>query len=143
MSSEPPRHAFRLLLVEDNAADVYLIQRVLKRAGVECEMTVVSDGEAAIEYFRDAGNRATPPDLMLLDLNLPRKDGAEVLEAIRADSGLAGIRVAVMTTSSSPQERDRIEHLGVEQYITKGADLDDFGKIGIMIKEIIQRAPKR
>jgi CheY-like chemotaxis protein len=129
---------FRLLLVEDNDADVYLIDRVLKRAGVECEMTVVADGDAALAYLRNPDNRGDGrPDLAVLDLNLPKKGGAEVLEAIRGDSELATIPVAVMSSSSSPQEKARLENLGIERYITKGPDLADFDKIGAAIAEIV------
>jgi len=88
----------RVLLVEDNAADVVLLQEALREGGVELDLEVATDGERAMTDLRDG----MLPDLVLLDLNLPRKDGREVLAEMKADPALAEVPVIVLTTSQSP-----------------------------------------
>jgi chemotaxis family two-component system response regulator Rcp1 len=91
----------RVLLVEDNEADVVLMQEALREAAVSAELEVARDGEQALVALR--GQRPLP-DLVLLDLNLPRKDGREVLEEAKADPELCGVPILVLTTSQSPAD---------------------------------------
>ncbi len=138
MSPGAEARVFRLLLVEDNEADVYLIRLALKEAGLNCELTVIPDGAAALSFLLNPENHeGARPDLVLLDLNVPRKSGTELLEALRSNSDLAHLPVAVMTSSSSPLDEEKIERLGVERFFTKGTNLEDFLKIGAELKEII------
>lgn len=117
-----------ILLVEDNPGDVRLTLEALKGGKVRNHVSVVEDGEAALAFLRRAGRYAGAPrpDLILLDLNLPRKDGREVLAEVKADEGLRGIPVVVLTTSSADQDVLRVYHLHANCYISKPVELDRF-----------------
>jgi chemotaxis family two-component system response regulator Rcp1 len=117
-----------ILLVEDNPGDVRLTREALKEGKVLNKLNVVTDGHEAIEFLRREGEYgdAPRPDLILLDLNLPRKDGREVLAEIKAHESLRRIPIVILTTSKA--ERDVIQsyNLGVNCYISKPVDLDQF-----------------
>lgn len=117
-----------ILLVEDNPGDVRLTQEALKENKMLNHLSVVVDGEDAISFLRQEGEYATAirPDLILLDLNLPRKDGREVLAEIKADEHLKRIPVVVLTTSSAEQDILKSYDLHANCYITKPVDLDQF-----------------
>jgi len=120
-----------ILLVEDNPGDVRLTVEALKDAKVRNRLTVVGDGEAALAYLRREGRyaEAQRPDLILLDLNLPRKDGREVLQEIKADESLRSIPVVVLTTSQAEQDIAKSYNLHANCYITKPVDLDRFVEV--------------
>lgn len=117
-----------ILLVEDSAADIRLTQEALRDAKFANELHVVRDGERALDYLHNRGEFADAPrpDFVILDLNLPRKDGKEVLREIKGDPELRAIPIAVLTTSS--QERDIVQsyQLGANCYLTKPLDIDEF-----------------
>jgi CheY-like chemotaxis protein len=129
----------RILVIEDNPADVALLRLALESADVDCELTVIEDGAEALEFIRQLESSLpnSMPDLTILDLNLPKIDGFEILQAMRADKIFAGAPVAVLSSSSSPRERARIDVFQVRQYITKPADLDEFMKIGLIVKSLL------
>jgi len=118
-------------LVEDNPADVRLTQEVLKDAKVHNILTVAKDGVEAMALLRGEGNHeaALRPDLILLDLNLPKKDGRELLQEIKSDETLRVIPVIVLTTSTSEEDIIRSYGLHANCYITKPVDLDHFVKV--------------
>jgi CheY-like chemotaxis protein len=120
-----------ILLVEDNPGDVRLTQEVLRDGKVRNNMSVVMDGVDAISFLRQTGEYAGAPrpDIILLDLNLPKKDGREVLADIKADPDLKHIPVVVLTTSSAEQDIFRSYDLHANCYITKPVDLDQFIKV--------------
>jgi chemotaxis family two-component system response regulator Rcp1 len=120
-----------ILLVEDNPGDVELTAVALRQGKVYNQMHVVEDGEAALAFLRrQAPYAGAPrPDVILLDLNLPRKDGREVLAEIKADEGLKQIPVIVLTTSAAEEDILRAYNLAVNCYITKPVDLDQFIKV--------------
>lgn len=120
--------AVEVLLVEDNPGDVRLTQEALKDGRVLVNLTVAADGVEALEILHRRGPHADKarPDLILLDLNLPKKNGREVLEAIKADDDLKPIPVIVMTTSKAEQDIHRAYHLNANCYVTKPVDLDEF-----------------
>lgn len=126
-----PIAAIELLLVEDNAADVRLTEEALKEGRVRNNLHVVRDGVEALEFLRREGKyRDAPrPDLILLDLNLPRKDGREVLSEIKQDPDLRLIPVVVLTTSSTEADIMRSYKLHANCYITKPVDLEQFFKV--------------
>ena len=128
MSSAQP---IEILLVEDNPADVRLTQEALKEGKVRNNLHVARDGIEAIEFLRRVGKHANAvrPDLILLDLNLPRKDGREVLADIKADPDLKAIPVVVLTTSSAEQDIFKSYKLHANCYITKPVDLDQFVQV--------------
>ncbi len=124
-------HPIEILLVEDSAADVRLTREALKEARVCNNLHVVGDGVAAIEFLRRQGkhNDAPRPDLMLLDLNLPRKDGREVLAEVKSDDDLKRIPVVVLTTSKAEEDIIRSYNLHANAYITKPVELTQFLKV--------------
>jgi chemotaxis family two-component system response regulator Rcp1 len=117
-----------ILLVEDNPGDVRLEIEALKEARIIISPNVVGDGAEAMEYLRKKGKfvNAKKPDLILLDLNLPKKDGREVLAEIKADDDLKRIPVVVLTTSKDEVDILRSYDLHANAYIIKPIDLDQF-----------------
>ena len=120
-----------ILLVEDNPGDAELTAEALRHGKVYNQMQVVEDGEAALAFLRHEGKYpdVPRPDVILLDLNLPRKDGREVLAEIKADDELKQIPVIVLTTSEAEEDILRAYNLAVNCYITKPVDLDQFIKV--------------
>ncbi len=120
-----------ILLVEDNPGDVRLTVEALKEAKVINHLTVVKDGVEALAFLRRQGSYTTAPrpHLILLDLNLPRKDGREVLADIKADDNLKRIPVVVLTTSQDEQDVLKSYNLHANCYITKPVDLDQFVRV--------------
>ena len=123
----------RILQVEDNDADVRLTREALREGGDDVRLSAVADGEQALAYLRRAAGYedALRPDVVLLDLNLPRMGGLEVLEAMRADPVLAPIPVIVLTSSRSEGDVDASYARGANAFVVKPQDLDAFiGLIG-------------
>ncbi len=120
--------SMEILLVEDNPADVRLMLEAFRETRVENTLHVAEDGIEAMAYLRHEGDYANVPrpDIVLLDLNLPRKNGHEVLAEIKSDPSLKRIPVVIMTTSSSPEDICRSYDLQANCYITKPADIDRF-----------------
>ena len=126
-----------ILLVEDNAPDVRLTLEALKDAKVRNNLHVAHDGVEAMAFLRKEGEfKGVPrPDLILLDLNLPRKDGREVLDEIKSDEKLEHIPVVILTTSQAEQDIIRSYHLRANAFITKPVDLDQFFNVVRTIEE--------
>ncbi len=124
-------NSIEILLVEDNAADVRLTKEALRDAKVQNRLHVATDGVEAIEFLRRQGNftNAPRPDLILMDLNLPRKDGREVLEEIKADDKLKMIPVVVLTTSHAEEDIIRAYGLHANCYVTKPIDFPQFMEV--------------
>ncbi len=120
-----------IFLVEDNKADVRLIQEAFKNSSLSHEMLTVRDGMEAMAFLRREGeyNAAPRPDLILLDLNLPKKDGREVLAEIKTDSKLKRIPVIVLTTSQNEDDIFHSYDLHVNCYITKSRNISQLFKI--------------
>lgn len=120
-----------VLLVEDNPGDVRLTREALKDAKVLNHLSVVADGVEALEFLRRGGRHAGAPrpDLILLDLNLPKKDGREVLEEIKRDPKLQHIPVVVLTSSQAEQDILESYRLKANAYVTKPVDLEQFLKV--------------
>jgi CheY-like chemotaxis protein len=112
-----------ILLVEDNAGDVRLTREALTEAEVDVDLVAVPDGEQALDFLRGDDE---PPELILLDLNLPKKNGLEVLEEIKADPDLRRVPVIMLTTSSSARDIAACYDRGVNCYVVKPLELDDF-----------------
>jgi CheY-like chemotaxis protein len=128
MSVLPAGRAARVLLVEDNEADVRLTREALRESGATIRMAAVTDGELALSYLRrEPGyEEVSRPDLVLLDLNLPRKNGLEVLEEMRADPDLACIPVIILTTSSAQHDVVACYSRGANCFVVKPLELDAF-----------------
>jgi CheY-like chemotaxis protein len=119
---------FEILLVEDNPGDVLLTQEAFREGRLAHRLSVVEDGEEAIQFLRREGayEFAPKPDLILLDLNLPKKDGRELLAEIKEDPALRYIPIIVLTTSDAEQDVWKAYKLHANCYLTKPVDLDDF-----------------
>jgi two-component system, chemotaxis family, response regulator Rcp1 len=117
-----------ILLVEDNPGDVRLTREALKEGKVRNNLYVAPDGVEALRFLKREGEHADAvrPDLILLDLNLPRKDGREVLEEIKQDAVLRSIPVVILTSSQAEQDICRAYALHANCYVTKPVDLDQF-----------------
>ncbi|HWS77344.1 MAG TPA: response regulator [Thermomonas sp.] len=123
-----------ILLVEDNPDDVELTRIAFAEAGSEHQLTVVSDGAEAVDYLLGRGryadrNTADLPTLVLLDLNLPKLDGREVLQAIRAETATRSLPVVVLTTSAEPFDVDEVYALGANSYIQKPVEFERFVEV--------------
>jgi two-component system response regulator len=120
-----------VLLVEDDPGDVVLTKEAFADNKVGNNLHVVSDGEEALRFLRQEGEFAESPrpDLILLDLNLPRKDGREVLEEVKEDPDLRRIPVVVLTTSEAEEDILRSYHLHANAYVAKPVDFDQFIKV--------------
>jgi chemotaxis family two-component system response regulator Rcp1 len=137
-----------ILLVEDNPADVRLTVEVFKDSRITNHISVAADGEEALDFLRKRGKYADEikPDLVLLDLNLPKKDGREVLTEIKADPDLKAIPIIVLTTSDADQDVWKAYDSGVNCYITKPVDLEKFIRIFHSIEDfwlMIVKLPSR
>ena len=147
MTPSPNGRPIDILLVEDNAGDARLTVEALRESKVSNSVSVVKGGVQAIAYLRGRGQfaDATRPDLILLDLNLPRKDGREVLAEIKEDDDLKRIPVVVLTTSQAEQDILRAYDLHANCFITKPADLEQFLKVVRTIEDFwltIVKLPK-
>ncbi len=120
-----------ILLIEDNPGDVELTKIALEDSKISVNLNVVEDGVEAIAFLRREGKytQVPHPDIVLLDLNLPKKDGREVLAEIKADEKLKRIPVVVLTTSQAEEDVLRVYNLSANCYITKPVDFDQFVKI--------------
>jgi two-component system response regulator len=120
-----------ILLIEDNPGDVRLTQEVLKEGKISNHLNVVEDGAQAIDFLHRHGRfaHAPRPDLILLDLNLPRKNGREVLAEIKLNTDLKRIPVVVLTTSQAEEDVLQVYDLNANCYIVKPIDLEQFIKV--------------
>jgi chemotaxis family two-component system response regulator Rcp1 len=128
MSEIAEPRAVEILLVEDNEGDVRLTREALREGHLRNRLHVVGDGERALDFLYRRGEYADAPrpDLILLDLNLPRRDGREVLADIKNDASLKRIPVVVLTTSRSEEDLVRMYNLHANCFITKPVDFDQF-----------------
>jgi two-component system, chemotaxis family, response regulator Rcp1 len=117
-----------ILLIEDDLEDAGMTIEALRNGDVPCRISLVRDGEEAMEFLlrREKYRRAPQPDLILLDLNLPKKSGREVLAEVKAEPRLAALPVVVLTSSATHQSILQAENLHVESYLVKPVDLEHF-----------------
>jgi CheY-like chemotaxis protein len=128
MTPKPAGQPIEVLLVEDDPGDVLLIKEAFDFNKVHNNLNVVNDGEQALAYLRREGEyaKALRPDLVLLDLNLPRKDGREVLAEVKADERLRAIPIVVLTTSEAEEDVLKSYQLHANAYVTKPVDFERF-----------------
>ena len=126
-------------MAEDNKGDIYLIEEALTVHGVNATLHVVPDGEAAIDYLQqaEADGPALPPHLVLLDLNLPRKTGHDVLRHIRKSARFGGLPVLIVTSSDAEIDRTQAQILGVSGFFRKPSNFDEYLKIGELVRQVL------
>jgi two-component system, chemotaxis family, response regulator Rcp1 len=129
-----------ILLAEDNDGDVFLVRRALEKRGVQHELTVARNGEEAIQFLDGAEKdpKYEVPDLIVLDLNLPKVDGTQVLARIRKTDSLRRTPVIVLTSSDSPKDRESAMELGANLYFRKPTDLQSFMHLGEVVERILR-----
>jgi two-component system, chemotaxis family, response regulator Rcp1 len=131
--------AARILVIEDNASDVFLLDRALKKQDLQFELVHLLSGGDALAFIRRQGAyaKSATPDLILVDLNLSRYTGEDILREIQSAAHLGGVPVCVWSSSKSPRDTTRLKELGVSQFITKPSGLDQFMEIGKTIKDLL------
>jgi DNA-binding response OmpR family regulator len=129
----------RILVIEDNRSDVFLLQRALHQQNLRFELIHLLSGSDALTFIRRQGAYADAavPSLILLDLNLSKYTGEDILREIRGTSELAGVPVCVWSSSRSPRDEAMLKDLGIARFITKPAGLDQFMEIGKTIKDLV------
>ncbi|MBV9441924.1 MAG: response regulator [Acidobacteriaceae bacterium] len=128
-----------MLVVDDNDADVVLIQDAIQAADLALTVHVVKDGDEAVRFFdrADTDNDMTPPDLVILDINLPKRPGTEVLRHMRQSQRSRGALVLAVSTSDSARDRQQMSDLGANGYFRKPSEYDEFIKLGDVIKNLL------
>jgi CheY-like chemotaxis protein len=126
----------KILLVEDNAGDARLMVEVFQESSTPVQVSIVTDGDQALAFLRREGKymEAVQPDLILLDLNLPRKDGREVLLELKDDPALRTIPVMILTSSPSREDRRQAATVGVERFLNKPMGLEEYY---VLVQEIV------
>jgi CheY-like chemotaxis protein len=132
---------YEILVAEDNPADIGLVREALRKYEVDCSLSLVYDGAQAIVYINrlDADPGAPRPDLILLDMQLPKRTGAEVLRCIRSTERYRRIPVIVMTGGDSNMAREKAVSDPAVSYFTKPCDLNAFLELGLMVRHILTR----
>jgi CheY-like chemotaxis protein len=128
----------KILVIEDNTADVHLLRIALEAAGVQADLEHASDGEEAVKIV--SGTNGRRPKLIVLDVNLPKISGDEVLRKIRVQPNLAKTPVLVFTSSQADEDRRKMERLGANAFVTKGRDLSEFLQVGQILKGMLAAA---
>ena len=128
-------HPLDVVLIEDNSADVYLINRALKQAGLDFHLRTFKNGEDAITFIRRLDQKGAP-DLFVVDWNLPRVHGMEILQAMGLSASLTHTPRIVLTSSESQDDKSEVERLG-GVFFSKPRSLDEFMKIGCRIKSML------
>ena len=139
MKHAPVMLAARILVIEDNDSDVYLLDRALKKQAFPFELVHLLNGGEALAFVRRQGTYAASavPNLILLDLNLSKYTGEDILREIRGTAYLAGVPVCVWSSSRSRRDESLLKELGVSRFIPKPSGLEQFMEIGKTIKDIL------
>ena len=129
----------RILVIEDNSADVFLLRRALNKQETRFELICLTDGDDALAFIRREGAyaHAALPNLILVDLNLPKCDGKDILREIQHTRHLVGVPVCAWSSSQSLRDRDLLAELGVVRLITKPSGLDQFMEIGKILSDLL------
>jgi CheY-like chemotaxis protein len=128
-----------VLLAEDNRGDVLLVSQALRQHHIDHELQLVEDGEQALKHMATMGKPGFPPcpDVLLLDLNLPMVDGQQVLREFRNHPECADTPVIVISSSYAIKDREPLAQFHISRYFRKPSDLDEFMKLGAVVKEVI------
>ncbi len=134
-----------MLIVEDNESDVFLIREAIEATKLPLRLHVVEDGEQAVRFFDQADSNASVPcpAVVILDINLPKKQGGDVLKHMRQSHKCASALVIAVSTSDSVQDRERMRNLGANRYFHKPSEYDDFMKLGDLVKALLGDPPRQ
>ena len=131
----------RILLAEDNRGDMLLVQESLREHQIMHDLHIVRNGQEALDYIGRIGKTGEVPcpDLILLDINLPKGDGSTVLGEIRRRPESAHVPVIVVTSSDSPKDKERMSRLGISYYFRKPTVYEEFIQLGGIVKQVLER----
>lgn len=140
-----------VLLIEDNPSDVHVIRRALRQSGIQMQIQVMSDGEQALSFLAqfespeqsEGGHGQDPPSLILLDWNLPRVSGPDLLAYIRRSDSLRGIPVVVVTSTNSPADVAEMRRLKANAHFRKPTDLDAYLALKAIVLDLLSEPPER
>ena len=134
-------HPYQILLAEDSAADVSIVRMALRDQNFDHVLHVARDGEEAIAFIEKADNDSTAPgpDLLLLDMHLPRYNGEQILQRLRSTERYAQTPVVVMTSSAAPEDQARAQKHAALFYFQKPSRLDEFIQLGVIVRDILAR----
>jgi two-component system, chemotaxis family, response regulator Rcp1 len=130
----------QILVIEDSKTDVFLIREAIEGSQIDADIEIVRDGEAATRYFdaADGNENARCPDLVLLDLNLPKKSGVQVLKHLRGSIRCRHVKVLIVSSSDAPQDRGSVENFAVEGYFKKPTNYAGFMSLGPIVKHLLE-----
>jgi CheY-like chemotaxis protein len=126
-------------LAEDCRADIYLVRKALAQSGLDHELFVVEDGGGAMSLLDRIGRDVPRPDVLLMDLNLPKVDGAELIRLFKQNPDCKSVPVIVVTSSDSPKDRARTAELGISAYFRKPSELAEFMRLGSLVREVLSK----
>ncbi len=134
----------RILLIEDAEPDVFLVREALRQAGISGELTVLDDGEKAVDFIDrlDRDSNFLCPNVVLLDLNLPKRSGDQILEHMRRSRRCRDVPVIIVTSSDSPKDRAQTAKLGATLYFRKPSRLDEFMALGPLVRGVLGEEAK-
>jgi CheY-like chemotaxis protein len=137
--AKQPGRSSCILLIEDNPVDVLLVQESLEEHGIDCDLLVLTDGERAIAHLDEVDSKGelSCPALIILDLNLPRRNGREVLKRVRGSGKCGNVPVVVLSSSDAQQDKQDAAQLGAQLYIRKPLNLEEFMSIGAKLKMLL------
>jgi chemotaxis family two-component system response regulator Rcp1 len=135
---EAVRRTISVLLAEDNPGDVLLVREALQRQPFEAELVVRHDGEQALVYIENVDTGEVPcPDVVLLDLNLPKRNGEFLLERMRRSPLCSQVPIVIVSSSASPKDRETAARLGASTYFQKPSDYDEFMSLGAVVRQLL------
>jgi len=126
-----------VFLAEDNRGDAFLVREALNEYGLSHQLIIAEDGDQAARFMEEFGKTTPRPDIVLLDLNLPKRDGTEVLRLFRERKDCHGIPVIVITSSDSPRDRTRAAELKANYYFRKPSEFEEFMRLGALVKRAV------
>lgn len=135
-------HRHHILIVEDNEADLFLMKEAIESAAIDAELEILRDGQKAVRFFADLDETASrrSPDLILLDINLPRMNGETVLKYVRETERSAATKVLIVTSSDAPRDRAATSALAVSGYFRKPSEFREYMKLGNVVRELLEPA---
>jgi two-component system, chemotaxis family, response regulator Rcp1 len=133
-----------ILVVEDNVADIHLVREAIRAAGLHAHIHIIQDGEQATRFFDEADLDSSKPcpDVVILDINLPKKRGGDVLQHIRRSRRGYAVPVIVVSTSDSAKDREDVMNRGANRYFRKPSEYDEFLKLGAVIRAVLPDKPQ-
>jgi CheY-like chemotaxis protein len=143
MDTPTPQTPLTIIVVEDNPVDIYLIRWVLTAHELSHELHVIDNGDHALDYVNHLAQqeRRRSPTIMLLDLNLPQRDGKEILQRVKAIPQGSDVRVVIVTSSNNPADRQETLVMGADAYFVKPFHLNEFMALGDLIKHVAFGGP--